>query len=55
MPTWLVRLRINVPGLGERLVDIPNVPAPTLEQAVSQARAAVIVEPVQAQQTAATP
>lgn len=52
MPVWTVKLRINVPGLGERIQDMPNISAPTLADAVSKAIATVIIEPVQAQQTA---
>jgi hypothetical protein len=52
MPTWTVKLRIVVPGLGSRLVDFPGMISPTLEGAVGLARAVVIVEPVQAEQTA---
>lgn len=52
MPTWTVKLRINVPGLGERLQDMPNIAAVTMAEAVGKAVAAVIIEPMQAQQTA---
>lgn len=53
MATWDVRLRIVVPGLGSRVVPFIGLVAPTIEEAIAQARAAVIVEPVQADQTAA--
>jgi hypothetical protein len=55
MPTWNVGLRIIVPGLGSRIVPFIGLIAPTIEDAITQARAAVIVETVQADQTAATP
>ena len=52
MPIWTVKLRINVPSLGERLVDFPGITAPTMAAAVAIAITAVIIEPMQAQQTA---
>lgn len=52
MPLWDVRLRIVVPGLGARVVPFLGIDAKTIEEAIAQARAAVIVEPVQADQTA---
>lgn len=55
MPTWTVQLRINVPTLGERLVLFPGIVAPTMAAAADQAKLSVVVEAMQAQQTAATP
>jgi hypothetical protein len=52
MPIWTVKLRIVVPGLGSRLVDFPGMTAASIEEAIGKARAVVIVEPVQAEQTA---
>lgn len=52
MPTYTVRLRINVPSLGERQVDIPNTVAPSLELAIAEAKKALIVEPIAIQKTA---
>lgn len=53
MATWDIRLRIVIPGLGSRIVPFVGLVAPTIEDAIAAARAAVIVEPVQADQTAA--
>jgi hypothetical protein len=47
-----VKLKINVPGLGERIVDMTNISALTLAEASGKAVATVIIEPIQAQQTA---
>jgi hypothetical protein len=52
VPVYTVRLRINVPSLGERPVDFPNITAPTIEAAIEEAKKAVIVEPIAAQKTA---
>lgn len=52
MPVYTIRLRINVPTLGERLVDFPLITATTIEQAIQQAKAMVIIEPIAGQKTA---
>jgi len=52
MPVYTIRLRINVPTLGERNVDFPSITAPTIEEAIRQAKAMVIVEPIAGQKTA---
>lgn len=52
MPVWSVRLKINVPGLGERVQDIPNITALTMTEAVGKAIATIIIDAIQAQQTA---
>ena len=52
MPMYLVRLRVNVPSLGERIVPFPQIAAATIEDAIAQARAMVIVEATSAEKTA---
>lgn len=52
MPTFTITLRVSVPGLGVRQQAIPNIVAPTLEDAIQQARQQVAVETVAAEKTA---
>ncbi len=47
MPIYTVKLRVNVPSLGERNVDQTNIMATDIADAIKQAVAAVIVEPIQ--------
>jgi hypothetical protein len=49
MPIYNVRLRVNVPSLGERNVDQTNIMAVDIVDAIKQAKDAVIVEPIQVQ------
>ena len=51
MPTFSVQLNVNVPGLGDRNVVQVGIVAPTMEAAIVQAKASVIVTPLQIQQT----
>lgn len=51
MPTYTVQLRINVPGVGERIVDFPGTVAPTIHEAIQEARKSVIIEPLAVQKT----
>ena len=46
MPTYIVTLRVNIPGLGERSVVQDAVNAPTLFEAVAEAIRGVIIEPI---------
>lgn len=52
MPVYTVVLRVNVPTLGERNVTQALITAVDIGDAVKQAIAAVIVEPIQVQKTA---
>ena len=52
MPTYTVTLRINVPGLGERIVAFPLIQSQTIEDAITQAKSSLIVEPIEAVKTA---
>lgn len=52
MPTFTVRLKINVPGLGTREENMLNLIAPTIESAIAQAKALVTVEALAATKTA---
>jgi hypothetical protein len=52
VPEYTVQLRINVPGLGERIVNFPGTIAPTIQEAIQEARKSVIVEPIAVQKTA---
>lgn len=53
MPTYTVQLNVNVPGLGDRNVLQPGIIAPTIEDAIQQAKQGVIVTVLAAQRTAA--
>lgn len=55
MPTWSVQLRINVPSVGEARPIFTGIVAPTIESAIAQAKAGVIVETLASQKTADTP
>lgn len=52
MPVWTVTLRVNVPGMGEQNVDIVNIAAETIEDAIALSYKAVVVIPIAALQTA---
>jgi hypothetical protein len=52
MPTYTVQINVNVPGLGDRNVVQTGVVAASIEAAVTQAKANVIVTALAAQQTA---
>ena len=53
MPTYTVQINVNVPGLGDRNVIQAGVVAATIEAAIAQAKANIIITPLAAQQTAA--
>lgn len=44
MPTFTVRLRVNVPGVGDREITLPGIVKPTLEEAIIEAKTNLIVE-----------
>ena len=46
MPIYIVTLRVNVPGFGERLVVQDAVNAPTLVEAIAEAMRGAIIEPM---------
>ena len=46
MPTYIVTLRVNIPGLGERSVVQDAVNAQTLVEAITEAMRGVIIEPI---------
>jgi hypothetical protein len=52
MPTYTIRLNVNVPGLGDRDVIQTLVVASSIEQAIAQAKTNVIITVLAAQQTA---
>lgn len=52
MPIYTIQLRINVPALGERIVDFPGTVAPTIEAAITAAKTSVIIEAIGALKTA---
>lgn len=55
MPTFDITLNVNVPGLGNRNVVQSGVTAATMELAIAQAKTNIIITPLAATQTAATP
>jgi hypothetical protein len=55
VPTFRVQLNVNVPGLGDRDVVQTGIVAPTIQQAIDQARATVVITVLAAQQTAPAP
>lgn len=52
MPTFDIQLNVNVPGLGNRNVVQSGVVATTIEVAIAQAKANIIITALAAQQTA---
>jgi hypothetical protein len=52
MPTFTIQLNVNVPGLGDKNVVETGIIAPSIEAAIAQVKAAVIVTTLAAQQTA---
>ena len=52
MPTYTVTINVNVPGVGDRNVVQPGISAPTMEDAIKQATAGVMVTPLQVVRTA---
>ena len=52
MPTYTVTLRINVPGLGERIVPFAGITKPSIEEAIAEAKTTVIIEPIEVVKTA---
>jgi hypothetical protein len=52
MPTYTVKLRINVPTEGERAITQTGIVANTLEAAIRQAKDNVIIETVLVDKTA---
>ena len=45
MPQYEVTLRINVPGLGQRMLTTPPLVATDIADAIQQAIATIIIEP----------
>jgi hypothetical protein len=52
VPTFTIQLNVNIPGLGDRNVVQANIVRATMEDAITAAKATIIVTPLQAQQTA---
>ncbi len=52
MPTYSVQLNVNVPGLGDRNVLQAGIVKPTMQDAIAEAIARIVITPLQAQQTA---
>jgi hypothetical protein len=54
MPTYSVRLIVNVPGMvgGDRAVDQAGIVAQSIEDAIKQAKANIVMRPTQVQETA---
>lgn len=52
MPTYTIRLRINVPSVGETVRDFPGVVAANIPAAITQVISTFIVEAIAAQKTA---
>jgi hypothetical protein len=52
MPVYSVRLRVNVPAVGETQPLFTSVTAASIEQAIQIARAMVVIEPIAVQKTA---
>lgn len=52
MPTYSVQLQINVPSIGQASPVFAGIVAATMEDAITAARANVIVKPIAVQQTA---
>lgn len=55
MPTFNVRLDINVPGVGLRTVDQVGIVAADMATAIALAKDNIKVEPVHVIRTASTP
>jgi hypothetical protein len=52
VPTYRIQFNVNVPGLGDRDVIQAGIVAATIQQAIEQAKANVVVTILAAQQTA---
>jgi hypothetical protein len=52
VPTYTVQLNVNVPALGDRNVLQPGIVATSIEAAIAQAKAGIIITVLAAQQTA---
>lgn len=52
MATFSVQMEVNVPGLGVRTFTTTGIVAPTMEDAIAQAKTGIIVTALQAQRTA---
>lgn len=52
MPTFSVRLIVNVPGVGDRPIDQNNITAPDMAAAVKEAMSNIKMRPVQVVETA---
>ena len=44
MPTYSVQLKVNVPGLGDRVITQPSINAVDVEAAIKQAKAGITIE-----------
>lgn len=51
MPVYTVELAVNVPGLGAKTVTQLDVKASDISDAIVQAKASVIIEPVRVVKT----
>jgi len=54
MPTYSVQFIVNIPGLagGDKTVNQAGIIAPSLEAAIAQAKASIMIEAVQVLKTA---
>lgn len=52
MATFVVQLEVNVPGLGSRTFTTAPMVTATIEEAMAQAKAGIIVAVIQVQRTA---
>jgi hypothetical protein len=52
MPTFSVRLIVNVPGLGDRTVDQPGIIAASASEAIGKAMSNIIMRATLVQETA---
>lgn len=52
MPTFNVRLDVNVPGVGNATSNQTGIVAPTMEEAITKAKTNVVIAPTLVQQTA---
>lgn len=52
MPTYSVRLIVNIPTVGERTIDQTGIVANTMEDAIQLAKANIVMTPTVVQRTA---
>ena len=46
MPLYTVKLRVNVPTLGERIIDVIDIGAVDMSEAIARAAEMVVIEPL---------